>query len=168
MSIKITRIGPDPYREDEKKPTRPIVKVEKGDRKDTFVIKILHPNKNWFLPEVKQLLVELGLWTRENRKLIVRRRSLEDVEGLPAKIKKKYNTPEKFLKDELTNDVLYEKGHRFKDVESDMEGFKLALDRGNEILEEQFSELETEYEDIKHIPNYKKGFVKLKTKKDNK
>lgn len=159
-NIKITRIGVNPYIEDEKKPHKLIREVKPGSRKDLFQIIIKHPNKNWFLPEIRDVLKEHGLWTKEVRKLIVREKSIENVD-LPAKLKKKFNKPEKILKDEKTHDILFDKQVRCKDM------FE-ALDKAREIEEEQFSDVETEYEEIKFIPHGKKGRMKLKRKGDEK
>ena len=154
--IKITRVGPDPYREDIKHPSKPIVSVKGTDRKDAFLIEIHHPNKSWFFPEVKEILQKHGVWNSENRKKIVRSQSIQEIDGIPSKIKRKYNLPEKFLKESYSHDILYSKIHRFKGFSCQMEAYSMALSKGNEILESKFKSLETEYEDIKYIPHYKK------------
>jgi hypothetical protein len=58
---------------------------------------------------------------------------------------------------DLKYDPLYNEIHEAKNFEE-------ALDIAREIERTRFFDIETKYEEIKFIPSYKKGFVKLKTK----
>lgn len=63
-------------------------------------------------------------------------------------------------------EVLYDKVHRFSPEKEDpMELFLLAQKKGDELIETQFANVETTHEDIKFIPAYKTGFMKMNTKK---
>lgn len=158
INAKITKVG-NHIAEDEKKPANPIIDVTSAGKKGLFNIKIKHPNKNWFLPEFTQVLKDLELWKNELViKKIIRERSIERVEEIPASIKRKYNKEHKFLKSEFTHDVLYDKNHKAKDFDD-------AILLAREILSKKFSNVETTFEQIKHIPYYKKGRVTLNLKK---
>lgn len=62
-------------------------------------------------------------------------------------------------KEDLTREVLYREEHKAKDM------FE-AIDIGNKIKDSRFFDVHTTYEDIKFIPNYKKGKMKLNTKEE--
>lgn len=55
------------------------------------------------------------------------------------------------------NPKLYEQDHAAQDINQ-------AMDIGNKIKDEQFFDVKTEHEEVKFIPNYKKGKMKLDTK----
>lgn len=62
--------------------------------------------------------------------------------------------------------VLYDKVHRFSpETEDPMELFILAKMKGDDLIETQFANVETTHEDIKFIPAYKTGFMKMNKKK---
>jgi hypothetical protein len=63
----------------------------------------------------------------------------------------------KALDGKLSYENLYQEVH-------EAANFDEALNIARKIMESQFFDIVTAYEEIKHIPNYKKGFVKLKTK----
>lgn len=60
---------------------------------------------------------------------------------------------------DLSREVLYKEEHKAKDMLE-------ALDIGKRIKDTQFADVYTTYEDIKFIPNYKKGKMKLNTKEE--
>ena len=57
----------------------------------------------------------------------------------------------------MSYDKLYDEVH-------EADSFDAALEIARKIEKTMFFDVVTVHEDIKHIPNYKKGFVKLKTK----